>query len=89
MTVLRELSDREGWGRVKHRHPLDYILKITAKKKHQDIITFRFGTGLGEEAVVTEQLRFRIPNTGKAMSAVKDQILKLQETTNQDSQIRK
>ena len=79
MIVLRELSDREGWGKVKYRHALDYILKITAKKKHPDVITFRFGTGVGEEAVITDQLRFRIPNTSKATDAIKTQILKCQE----------
>jgi hypothetical protein len=39
LVVLRELSDRAGWGRVKHRHRLSSILKITSKKKHPDIIT--------------------------------------------------
>jgi hypothetical protein len=63
---------------VKHRHKLETVLKITAKKKNPDIITFKFGTGAGEAAVVTEQLRFRIPNTHKATEAIKNQILKYQ-----------
>ena len=37
-----------------------------------------FGTGAGEMAVVTEQLRFQIPNTHKATEAIKNQILKYQ-----------
>lgn len=78
LLVLRELSDRAGWARVKHRHKLETVLKITAKKKNPDIITFKFGTGAGETAVVTEQLRFRIPNTHKATEAIKNQILKYQ-----------
>jgi len=84
MIVLRELSDREGWGKVKYRHALDYILKITAKKKYPDVITFRFGTGTGEEAVITDQLRFRIPNTSKATDAIKTHILKCQEGKGKD-----
>ena len=79
IVVLRELSDRAGWGRVKYKRSFEDILKITAKKKNPDIITFRFGTGTGEDAVVTEQLRFRIPNTTKATAAIKNQILKYQE----------
>jgi len=43
LVVLRELSDRAGWARVKHRHQLNSVLKITSKKKHPDIITFKFG----------------------------------------------
>ena len=78
LLVLCELSDRAGWARVKHRHKLETVLKITAKKKNPDIITFKFGTGAGETAVVTEQLRFRIPNTHKATDAIKNQILKYQ-----------
>ncbi len=81
LIVLRELSDRAGWGRVKHKRSFEYILKITAKKKNPDIITFKFGTGMGEDAVITDQLRFRIPNTGKATGAIKSQILKYQERT--------
>lgn len=80
MIVLRELSDRAGWGRVKYKRSFEYILKITAKKKNPDIITFKFGTGTGEDAEITEQLRFRIPNTGKATAAIKNQILKHQES---------
>lgn len=78
LVVIRELSDRAGWGRIKHRHPLSSILKITAKKKHPDIITFRFGSGSGENVVVTDQLRFRVPNTQKFTTAIKTQLEALQ-----------
>ena len=77
LVVLRELSDRAGWARVKHRHQLTSILKITSKKKNPDIITFKFGTGTGEDAVITHQLRFRIPNTKKATAAIKSHVLKI------------
>ena len=80
LMVLRELSDRAGWARVKHRHKLESVLKITAKKKHPDIITFKFGTGSGDNFVITEQLRFRIPNTQKATLAIKTQIVKYTQT---------
>ena len=79
LIVLRELSDRAGWGCVKYKHPFEYILKITAKKKNPDIITFKFGTGTGQDAEITEQLRFRIPNTSKATGAIKTQIMKHQD----------
>ena len=76
--VLRELSDRAGWARIKHRHKLASILKITAKKRNPDIITFKFGTGTGDEVVITHALRFRIPNTQKVTSTIKNHILKYQ-----------
>jgi hypothetical protein len=80
LVVLRELSDRAGWGRVKHRHRLSSILKITSKKKHPDIITFRFGSGTGAEAVVSQQLRFQVPNTHKFTAAIKAQLQALNLT---------
>ncbi len=76
--VLRELSDRAGWARVKHRFYLGSILKITAKKRYPEVITFKFGTGSGSEMVMTHKLCCRIPNTQKCTGAVKSQILKLQ-----------
>ena len=54
LLVLHELSDRAGRTKVKHCHKLETVHKITAKKKKADIITFKFGTGAGEMAVVTE-----------------------------------
>ena len=80
LVVLRELSDRAGWGRIKYRHKFSTILKITAKKKHTDIITFRFGSGSGAEVVVSQQLRFRVPNTHKFTAAIKAQLQALNLT---------
>lgn len=77
LILLREASDRAGWGRVKHTNRLSRVLKITAKKKHPDVITFKFGHGSGEEMVISHQLRLRIPNTAKATSAIKSQIIKI------------
>jgi len=76
--VLRELSDRAGWARVKHKHKLGSILKITAKKRNPDIITFKFGFGSGDEVVINHVIRFRIPNTQKVTSAIKTHIVKYQ-----------
>ena len=78
MIVLRELSDRAGWARVKHKNKLNSILKITAKKRHPDVITFKHGSGSGDEIEITNVVRFRIPNTQKVTSKIKSHILKYQ-----------
>lgn len=75
MIVVREVSDRPGWGRVKHSHKLNTVLKITAKKKHPDIITFKFGK-IGDSTNLAPSLRLRIPNSSKATSAITTQIMK-------------
>lgn len=81
MVMLREASDRPGWARVRHTNPLLSVIKITAKKKHPDVITFKFGhEGEDGEVVLSGQLRLRIPSTQRATTAVKQQILKLTKT---------
>ena len=81
LVVLRETSDRPGWARVRHTNPLLSIIKITAKKKHPEIITFKFGYQDEDgEAVLSGHLRLRIPSTQRATAAVKQQILKISKT---------
>ena len=81
--VLRETSDRPGWARVRHTNHLLSIVKITAKKKHPDIITFKFGhEGQDGQVVLSSQLRLRIPSTQRATAAIKQQIMKLTKTSN-------
>lgn len=76
LLILREAPDRAGWGRIKHRDNLSSILKITAKKHHPDIITFKFGYSNDSEPVLTHQIRVRLPNTRKATDAIRKTILK-------------
>lgn len=77
LIVLREAPDRAGWGRVKHRESLNSILKITAKKHHPDIITFKYGYYDDEVPILTHQLRLRLPNTRKATQTIREHILKV------------
>lgn len=77
--MLRECSDRTGWARIKARHKLISIVKITMKKKQPDVITFKMGNTAGEEVVVTHIQRFQIPQTSKAVTAIKEQLLKKEQ----------
>ena len=76
LIVLRECSDRTGWARIKAKHKLMSIVKITMKKKQPDVITFKMGNTAGEEVVVTHIQRFQIPQTTKAIAAIKEQLTK-------------
>ena len=80
LVVLREAPDRAGWGRIKHREVLHSVLKITAKKHHPVIITFKYGYISSGESIVTHQLRLRVPNTRRATEAIKEHILKVTKT---------
>ena len=61
LILLRELSDRTGYARVKAKHSMDCLFKITAKKKQPDVITFIFNEE--EDTSIQIKYRFHIPNS--------------------------
>ena len=61
MILLRELSDRTGYARVKAKHSINCLFKITAKKKQPDVITFIFRDDNDTSTQV--KYRFLIPNS--------------------------
>lgn len=76
LIVLREISERKGLTEVILRRPLSSIVKITAKKRHPELITFKYGTPDGDTLQITDMDKFLIPNAAKATKVVSDQILK-------------
>jgi len=53
--VIRELEN--GMGRMHVQRPLSQIVKITAKKRHRDLITFKYGQPDGDNLIITGELR--------------------------------
>ena len=49
--VIRELEN--GKGKIHVCRPLTQIVKITAKKRHRDLITFKYGVPDGENLIIT------------------------------------
>uniref|UniRef100_A0A671T1Q4 TBC1 domain family member 23 n=1 Tax=Sinocyclocheilus anshuiensis TaxID=1608454 RepID=A0A671T1Q4_9TELE len=43
MYCLREIAARKGFAYIQSRQPLNSVVKITSKKKHPELITFKFG----------------------------------------------
>ncbi|XP_031554883.1 TBC1 domain family member 23-like isoform X2 [Actinia tenebrosa] len=77
MYVLREISKRPGWAHIQHRHHLADILKITSKRKHPELITFKYGAGNLEDSAIKSAERYLIPNSQKATKKIKERILKV------------
>ncbi|XP_053693351.1 TBC1 domain family member 23 [Sabethes cyaneus] len=73
--VLREL-DRKDQARIIVRRPLHSIVKITAKKRHRDLITFKYGYPEEENLVITDMDRFLIPNASEATELISKHIIK-------------
>ncbi|XP_062545963.1 TBC1 domain family member 23 [Armigeres subalbatus] len=73
--VLREL-DRKDKARIIVRRPLQSIVKITAKKRHRDLITFKYGYPEEENLVITDMDRFLIPNASEATELISKHIIK-------------
>lgn len=49
--VIRELDN--GMGKIHVKRPLTQIVKITAKKRHRDLITFKYGMPDGDNLIIT------------------------------------
>lgn len=81
LVVLRDL-DKKGMAEIIVQRPLSNIVKITAKKRHRDLITFKYGIPDGDELLITDMDRFLIPNASEATALVSKQIINQLETTN-------
>ncbi|XP_054829511.1 TBC1 domain family member 23 isoform X2 [Eublepharis macularius] len=77
MYCLREIPSRKGLAYIQSRQALNSVVKITSKKKHPELITFKYGnsTTTGIEILAIE--RYLIPNAGDATKAIKQQIMKV------------
>ncbi|CAH1159602.1 unnamed protein product [Phaedon cochleariae] len=75
LIVLREIPDMKGSAELIVKRPLSAIVKITARKRHPELITFKYGVPDGENLKISDMDRFLIPNADKATKVVSDQIL--------------
>lgn len=80
LVVLRDI-EKKGMAQILVRRPLQNIVKITAKKRHQNLITFKYGVPDGDEVIITDMDRFLIPNAKEATALVSRQILNLLDNT--------
>lgn len=79
LVVVREVGRRDE-AQIIGRRPLSSIVKITAKKRQRDLITFKYGMTHGDTLVVTDMDRFLIPNASAATALVSQQILRQLES---------
>ncbi|XP_071174682.1 TBC1 domain family member 23-like [Mytilus edulis] len=77
MYILREIPIRKGMAHIQSRRALGSIVKITSKKRHPELITFKYGSLEDESVEVTDMDRFLIPNAGEATKKIKQQIVKV------------
>lgn len=76
LLVLRDVDNRKGFAQIVVRRPLSSIVKITAKKRHPELITFKYGIPEGDTLVIKDMDRFLIPNASEATKVVSNQIVK-------------
>lgn len=77
LIVVREFSGKKG--QVIARRPLLSIVKISARKRHRDLITFKYGNAGDENVVITDMDRFVIPNAHEATPIISKHILQQQK----------
>lgn len=77
LIVLRDLE--KGEAQIIVKRPLASIAKITAKKRHKELITFKYGYTEGEKHIITDMDRFLIPRASEATKLVSKYIGKLSD----------
>ncbi|TVK90619.1 TBC1 domain family member 23 [Bagarius yarrelli] len=77
MYCLREIASRKGFAYIQSRQALSSVVKITSKKKHPELITFKFGNNNSAGVEIMAVERYLIPNAGDATKAIKQQIMKV------------
>ncbi|XP_061634236.1 TBC1 domain family member 23 [Phyllopteryx taeniolatus] len=78
MYCLREIGARKGFAYIQSRQALSSVVKITSKKKHPELITFKFGSNNSTAGVeISAVERYLIPNAGDATKVIKQQIMKV------------
>ncbi|XP_076231102.1 TBC1 domain family member 23 [Calliopsis andreniformis] len=82
LIVLREIPERKGAAHVIVKRPLTSIVKITSRKRHSDLITFKYGTTEYNSTVISDMDKFLIPNASEATKLITQQILKQLKTSN-------
>ncbi|XP_035721480.1 TBC1 domain family member 23-like [Vespa mandarinia] len=85
LIVLREIQERKGAAHVIVKRPLTSIVKITSRKRHSDLITFKYGTTQYNDTVISDMDKFLIPNASEATKLITQQILKQLKTSNVSS----
>uniref|UniRef100_A0A2P2I4W6 TBC1 domain family member 23 n=1 Tax=Hirondellea gigas TaxID=1518452 RepID=A0A2P2I4W6_9CRUS len=86
IVLVRCVEGKEKYGDIVATRSLTSIMKITSKKKHPDLITFKYGTTKADgDTVITDMDRFVIPNASRATQAVKELILQQSENTTSTS----
>lgn len=75
LVVLRDIPNKKGTAKVMSRRPLSTIVKITAKKRHPELITFKYGIPDGDNLLIKDMDRFLIPNASIATKVVSNQIV--------------
>ncbi|XP_054645248.1 TBC1 domain family member 23 isoform X2 [Dunckerocampus dactyliophorus] len=77
MYCLREIAARKGLAYIQSRQALSTVVKITSKKKHPELITFKFGSNNSAGVEISAVERYLIPNAGDATKVIKQQIMKV------------
>ncbi|KAM9849334.1 TBC1 domain family member 23 isoform 2-T2 [Aulostomus maculatus] len=77
MYCLREIASRKGFAYIQSRQALNSVVKITSKKKHPELITFKFGTNNSAGVEISAVERYLIPNAGDATKVIKQQIMRV------------
>lgn len=78
LILVREIPNKRGYAYIIAKRPLLSIVKITSKRRHPELITFKYGYNTSkEDYVVTAMDRLLIPKAGDATKLIKYKVISL------------
>ncbi|XP_067132890.1 TBC1 domain family member 23 [Centruroides vittatus] len=78
LILIREIPNKKGYAYIVAKRPLLSIVKITSKRRHPELITFKYGYNTSkEDYVVTAMDRLLIPKAGDATKLIKYKVISL------------
>lgn len=85
--ILKESKNRKDYGTISVQRPLEMIVQITSKRRHPEIITFKYGhAGPDNESVLIAKDSIFLQNPFDVTRMIKQQVVKLldQNSSNTD-----
>lgn len=81
--IIKELPNKKDHGTVSVQRPLEMIVQITSKRKHPEIITFKYGqSGQDNESVFIAKDSIYLPNPFDVTRLIKQQVVKILDSNN-------
>ena len=80
--IIKESKNKKDFGDISVKRPLEMIVQITSKRKHPEIITFKYGhAGQDSESIIARDSIY-LQNPFDVTRLIKQQVVKILDQNN-------